>query len=138
MPVELTVKFDDKRFKRLINRFQKAQPAQRKRGMWKAGIIFLKGMKAKVDGEGFTRNPGRGSPYPGVLSGKMRTSMNVQVKDSGMDMRVGPHKPEYAPYLEFFEHRNTKIRKPFVRDTLEENFDKAVDAIARAIFSPLR
>ncbi len=137
MPVELTVKFNDKRFKSLLNRFQKAQPAQRKKGMFGAGAIFLKGMKRKMRGEGFTRNPSRSSSYPGHLTGETVRTMNVQVKDDGMEMRVGPH-VNYGQYLEFFEHRNTKIKRPFVRDTLTEGFEKAVDAIARAVFSPLR
>ncbi len=137
MPVELTVKFNDKRYKRMLNRFQRAQPAQRKKGMFAAGTIFLKEMKSKTRGEGFTRNPSRSSSYPGVNTGEMRRTMNVNVENDGMEMRVGPH-VNYAQYLEFHEHRNTKIKRPFVRDTLTEGFEKAVDAIARAVFSPLR
>lgn len=137
MPAELTIKFNDKRVKRMFNRFKQAQPGQRKRGMFNAGRRFLEGMKTKMSGEGFTRNPGRASAYPGTYKGRTVQSMRVVVNNDGTEMRAGPW-TKYAPYLEFFENRNTKISRPFVRDTLEDHFDDAMDDIRKAIFSALR
>ena len=126
-----------KRITRKIAGFQHALPGQIAKGFRKAGEIFLSSIRDKISGEGFSRNPARSSPYPGIKSGEMfRTLfMKVSRRQGGVTLRVGPN-VDYAIYQEY--GTSTIPPRPFVGPTLNEELDEAMDAIEFEIMKPLR
>ena len=136
--VEVTIQLvGGKRLTRKLKTFGRVLPQQIRKGFVRAGGIFLKSIRQKISGEGYSRNPGRGVPYPGIKSGEMFRTLFVEVKDttSGPSLRVGPN-VEYAVFQEF----GTKHipARPFIDPTLEGELDKAMDAIQQEIAKPLR
>jgi HK97 gp10 family phage protein len=126
---------------RKIANFQSALPAQLRLGFQRAGSIFERDMKRKVSGPGRHKGAAAGpisrlGNFPGVRTGRLRSSINFQVTGAGtgLTLRVGPN-VDYAPYLEF----GTKYMQPyaFVGPTLQDMSDKAFDAIQDAIAGPL-
>ena len=120
---------------RKLKNFKQALPRQTRRGFQKAGSIFERDMKQKLSGPSHTRNPGSGNPFPGVVTGRLRSGVNTQIDQTsgGLQLRVGPN-VSYAPFLEF---KKGAGRYPFVGPTLEHKGDKAIDAIQREIAKPL-
>ena len=126
---------------RKIHNFLNALPQQLRQGFNKAGAIFERDMKRKVSGPGRKRGMTHGpysrlNSYPGVITGRLRASINAQVSGSGTDLtlRVGPN-VMYAPFLEFGTSRMPAYA--FVGPTLEHMSEKAMDAIQDAIAVPL-
>lgn len=126
---------------RKIAGFTDALPANLWIGFDKAGAIFERDMKLKLSGPGRRRGSTHGpisrlNNYPGVITGRLRASVNARITGSGTNitLRVGPN-VEYAPYLEFGTSRMPAYS--FVRPTLEDNSERAFDAIADAITKPL-
>lgn len=93
-------------------------------------------MKKKLSGPSHTKSPGNSNPYPGVVTGRLRASVNMQVSSAagGLQLRVGPN-VTYAPFLEFGTSRMQPY--PFVGPTLKHKGDKAFDAIQKEIAKPL-
>ena len=74
----------DKRVTRKLTGFSRALPGQLSRGFKRAGAIFIKDMRTKISGDGFSRNPARSSPYPGIKSGEMFRTLFMKVgQESG-------------------------------------------------------
>ena len=126
----------DKRVTRKLTGFSRALPGQLRKGFQRAGAIFIKDMRTKISGLGFSRNPARSSPYPGIKSGEMFRTLFMKVgrESGGVSLRVGPN-VKYAVFQEF----GTKHipARPFVGPTLQENIDEATDAIQEEIARPL-
>ena len=126
----------DKRVTRKLTGFSRALPGQLRKGFQRAGAIFIKSLRTKISGLGFSRNPARSSPYPGIKSGEMFRTLFMKVDKAGGNprLRVGPN-VKYAIYQEF----GTKHipARPFVGPTLQKNIDEAMDAIQEEIARPL-
>uniref|UniRef100_A0A6M3JV65 Tail protein n=1 Tax=viral metagenome TaxID=1070528 RepID=A0A6M3JV65_9ZZZZ len=134
---EIIIKVDGaERIVRKIDGFSRALPGQIKKGFQRAGSIFIKDMRTKISGLGFSRNPARSSPYPGIKSGQMFRTLFMKVGGTatGQYLRVGPN-VHYAVYQEF--GTSTIPARPFVGPTLKENLDAAMDAIQQEIAKPL-
>ena len=134
---EITIKVDgDKRVTRKLTGFSRALPGQIKKGFQRAGSIFIRDMRTKISGLGFSRNPARSSPYPGIKSGEMFRTLFMKVGGAatGQYLRVGPN-VDYAVYQEFGTSHIPA--RPFVGPTLKENLDEAMDAIQDEIAKPL-
>lgn len=125
------------RVARALTNLDKAMPSAIKRGMNKAGGLLLKDMRRKISGPGFTRNPARSSPYPGIASGEMFRTMFSSVSQEGdaIVLRVGPN-VHYAIYQEY----GTKHipARPFVGPTWRDKGDSAIDKIQDAISDQVR
>jgi HK97 gp10 family phage protein len=126
---------------RKIGGFTEALPANLRKGFQTAGALFERDMKAKLSGPGRTAHSTAGpfsrlNNFPGVRTGRLRASVSAQLTGSGtaLTLRVGPN-TEYAPYLEFGTSRMPSYA--FVRPTLEDNGDRALDMIANEILGPL-
>jgi len=167
MPAELSIKLDDKRFRRTMERFKRQQPQQRRKGMLKGGSILVRSIHKKIGGEGFTRNPSRTSKYPGVLTGTMYKTIYAKVDPKGTWLVVGPGgaASKYAAALEFGASITQTVSKkqhwylglakgiwiktgstlniripprPFLGDTLKEEVDKVMKIIFGEVVRPLR
>ena len=109
-------------------------------GMKTAGALLERDMKKKLSGpgrfKGSTKGPiSRFGNYPGVVSGKLRQSVNFNVsrKSGGPLLVVGP-KTNYAIWLETKESAG---RYPFVVPTWEDTGQKAIDEIKKEVMRPL-
>jgi len=156
----------DKRITRKLRSFGADLNGNLKRGMEAAGHVLLRNMRRKISGLGFSRNPARSSPYPGVKHGQMLRTLfsKVETVTGGPVLRVGPS-VKYAVYQEFGANvTQTVSRKqhfylgltkgmwipigstirmkipprPFVGPTFRDEGEKALDMIERAIMKPLR
>lgn len=119
---------------RKLGNIDRALPDDIARGLNSMGATLLKSMTRKVSGPGFTRNPQRSSPYPGVYKGNLFRSLFSKVNKPRLQLRVGPN-VEYAYHLEF---KKGKGRYPFVGPTLDDTGDKAMDDFMDQIRKALR
>jgi len=112
------------------------RPEVVKKGLNAAGAVLLREGKQMISGLGFTRDPGRTSPYPGILTGQMRrTFTSRQVNRGGApEQHVGPA-VEYAVFHEVGT-KNMPAR-PFMKPLAEIKGDEAIDAMIHEILKPL-
>ena len=135
----ITVNMNDRAVKKSLRRFHQRSQPERKRALYKVGSMLVSAMLDKISGDGFTKNPNRSSPYPGELHGRLGGSMFVDVKSNGSQMRCGPHE-KYAEPLEFTHPKmpNSRVQRPFVQDSLQENLKKAYKILAGRMFGLLK
>jgi HK97 gp10 family phage protein len=126
---------------RKIRGFLTAFPANLQKGLNKAGAILKNDMTKKVSGPGRRRGSTHGpvsrlASYPGVVTGRLRGSINAQVSGVGNDLtlRAGPN-VAYAPFLEFGTRKMQPY--PFVGPTLDDKGDEAIRTIEDEIARPL-
>jgi len=89
MPAELSMKMKPKQSQILFRLTTKMKPNIRQ-ALVKAGAILEGQIKEHLSGPGFTRNPNRSSPYPGILSGTLRSSVHFKLESNGLTVHVGP------------------------------------------------
>jgi hypothetical protein len=111
-----------------------------KQGLAKAGSILERQVKEHLSGPGFTRNPARSKPYPGVLHGTLRSSVHFRLESDGLTVHVGPGgaASAYAAIHEFGgyagRHHKTYIpARPYVQPAWQKKGDEAIEAIRKAI-----
>jgi len=111
-----------------------------KRGLAEAGSIIEKQIKQHLSGAGFTRNPMRSSPYPGVLHNVLRSSVQFKLESDGLTVHIGPGGAAsvYATIHEFggMAGRGYKTRipaRPYVAPAWKKKGKDAITAIQRAI-----
>lgn len=123
-----------------IGRLTKEMRPRLKRGLAKAGSIIEKQIKRYLSGAGFTRNPMRSSPYPGVLHGSLRSSVRFVLESDGLTVHIGPGgaASAYAAIHEFggMAGRGHKTRipaRPYVAPAWQKKGKDAITAIQKAI-----
>ena len=117
-----------------LARFIAQTPKNLSRSFHKAGARIQRQIKINIDGPGFTRNPERNSPYPGVLYGAMRNSVSsVQERRLG-DLRqlIGPggYSLKYAGVQD--ENR------PFMSPSFRQVERKVREDVRGTVMKPLR
>lgn len=124
-------------------KFDKAYAQNVRKAMTKLGRGLELAIKRNLSGESHTRFPGTANPYPGVLTGGLRSSVNFQVTGNAdsTTMVVGPNKV-YAAIQEFGGQagRNHKTRipgRPYVKPAWDNNADELLDEFEQIIFEPL-
>ena len=133
---EITVNMTPKQSVK-IGRLTAQMRPRLKRGLARAGTILEKQIKQHVSGAGFTRNPSRSEPYPGILHGRLRSSINFQIESDGLTVHIGPN-VVYAAIHEFGGRTGrggaTVIpARPYVRPAWEKAGDKAIDAVQKEL-----
>lgn len=128
----------------LLDRFKTALPHQIKKGFIKAGTMIERQTKKNLSGQSHTRFPGNGNPFIGTLTGRLKQSVNSQVTQGFGDtvLRVGPH-VEYAAIHEFGGNAGiggSAMIPPraYLFPSFEQVEDKAMDAIEKTLFEPIR
>lgn len=154
----------DKAVARKLTGLARATPGSLRRGLTLFGNLLVRDMKKKVSGPGrvrqaWARTGTRGeilgyrqrkgstakhsrvfsgmSPYPGVVTGSLRRSINKRIFNSAgqIALRVGPN-VRYAVYLERKPRGHGGY--PFVGPTLRDNIDKGMDLIQAEIMKGWR
>lgn len=145
----------------LLRRFSERMKPQLQKGLRQAGSHLTRTMKGFVGGAGFSHKGGggRASPYPGIVSGRLRSSIRFEIIDGGWGMRVGPD-VKYAPYLEYgwtqtvsrkqqrflaaakgiFVRIGSTLRsppRPFVGDTWKFQGRRALDLIQKRLMEAM-
>jgi hypothetical protein len=107
-----------------------------KRGLAKAGSIITKQIKEHLAGPGFTRNPARSKPFPGILHGTLRRSVNFVLESDGLTVHIGPggDAEKYAAIHEFGgkagrKHSVTIPARPYVAPAWKKKGREAINAI---------
>ena len=103
---------------RKVSAFLRRGPGDIKKGLRVAGAVVLKQWRKNISGDGYTRNPSRSVPFPGVASGQMFRTLALQSTDGGMAVRIGPD-VDYAIYHE------TGTRNMPARPVVEPTWDMA-------------
>lgn len=133
---ELTITMKPKSGSRKITAFVQQSEQKIKSGLRKAGAIILKDWTQKIGGEGFVRNPGRASKYPGIMKGDYFGSLSVKSEDGGMAVSIGPRGLEYP----IFHEAGTRHMpaRPVIPDVWKDSGDDALNAFQRTIAEPLK
>ena len=84
----------------LLRRFSERMKPQLQKGLRQAGSHLTRTMKDYVGGAGFSHKGGGGrtSPYPGIVSGRLRSSIRFELIGGGWGMQTGPN-VKYAPFV---------------------------------------
>lgn len=131
-----------------LTNFERALPANLKKGMRSAGVILERDMKQKVSGPGrstaakskkgraaFRNRPAfsRLTQAPGVVTNRLRASIRFALKLKGV---ITGARVDYDKYLE----KGTKNMPayPFVGPTWKDKGKAALKAIDKAILRPLK
>jgi len=145
--ISISIAGDKVAARKLVD-LDRAMPQQIKRGFYRAGALFEREMKLRLSGRALK-----------VVTGRLRNSVNPQVSEEagGIVLRVGPNvkyaaihefggviKPKNGPFLHFKGSFGwvkvgsvTIPKRPYVKPTLNENLDRAMDIIQREIMKPL-
>lgn len=98
------------------------------RGLTNAGAVVEGSWRNKISGTGYTRNPGRAKPYPGVYRGEYFRTLTSRVK--GQAAVIGP-KVDYAAYHE----TGTKHipARPVIPDTIKDSRAKVIHVFTKEV-----
>jgi hypothetical protein len=130
--MRITVTMKPKKSK-VIGRLTQKMVPNLKRGLLAAGIMIETKVVKLLSGPSHVRNPGVSNPYPGVLTNRLRASVNVQKMDGGMTVVIGPN-TVYARALEY-GHPNwpAGVKYPYMAPAWEQEGKKAIDRLQREL-----
>lgn len=110
----------------------------------KAGSTLARAIKKNLSGRSHTRFPDNGNPFPGVVSGTLRRSVDFKMLgDHGVEVGPGGYATPYAAIQEFGGNAGragkTKIpARPYVKPAWEANKDDVIKQINDTIMGPIR
>ena len=123
-----------------IGRLTREMKPRLKRGLAEAGSIIEKQIKQHLSGAGFTRNPMRSSPYPGILHNALRPSVIFKLESDGLTVHIGPGgaASAYAAIHEFGGmagrgHQTRIPARPYVAPAWKKKGKDAITAVQKAI-----
>lgn len=138
---EITVTFPGGELK--VVKFDKAYAINVRKALHRMGAQLERHIKKNLSGESHSRFPGTANPYPGVLTGRLRSSVNYKVSGAvdSMEMAVGPN-TVYAAIQEYGgnagRNRTTRIPgRPYVGPAWSNNADSLLDDFQATIMEPL-
>jgi hypothetical protein len=139
--ITVTVRGDKELILKLDRGIQ-ATPTAMRSGLQSVGKLMERVSKKKLSGPSHSLFEGIDNPYPGVVSGALRSSVSHQVHSvaGGIEMRVGPggFAEKYAAIQEFggLAGRNHATRipaRPYMGPTLDENLKEAIRQLENAL-----
>ena len=128
----ITVNIDPK-YWRATRAFLRTHEQKLHAAMTESLALLHMRIRLNLSGPSHTLFPGNGNPFPGVITGRMRNSINAEIKtgDGYMIGRVGPN-VNYARKHEFGEgvKRRPFLKPAFVKHHMQIRriFQKAVRA----------
>ena len=121
-----------------IENFNARKKGNLRRGLGEAGVMLETQIKRNLSGPSHSRFPGNGNPFPGVVSGVLRSSVRHKVLDNGMALVVGPG-AESRKYSKVHELGHNKIpKRPYIRPAWDKLSKKVFKVISNRILEPLR
>lgn len=116
-----------------IEHFLKTYAANIRGAMFEALAVLQGQIKLNLSGPSHTNFPGNGNPFPGVVSGVMRNTVNVKVRSRG-DLIVG----FVGPRVKYAIFHITGTRFMEKRDFLTPAYEKKRKKIQRIFNGAVR
>ena len=102
----ITIDYADKRHHKgsiKLNKFAKQFPGKLQKAFKNIGIVLTGKVKRNLSGESHTKYPGTSNPYPGVITGRLRASVNFRTYGGASANRMGV---EIGPNTNYAESVN--------------------------------
>ena len=135
---DMTIRFADPRHKQgsiKLNRFSKQAKPRLRAGIRDSAIILESQVKDNLSGPSHTRFPGNGNPFPGVLTGRLRSSVNFVTTDEGLTAMIGPN----VVYARIHEFGGGKIpERPYMKPAMDAKHDQIRRILFKAVTEPLK
>ena len=100
-----------------------------------SGALLESTIKQKLGGPSHVRFPGNGNPYPGVMTGRLRSSVNFQTSDKGLTVVVGPDNVKARAQE---SGTSTIPARPYVQPSLKDKEGRITKMLLKAVADPLK
>jgi len=124
-----------------LKRFKAQTGTNMKKALSQIGRVIAKQAKRNISGEGFTRNPGRGSIYPGQKSGGLNRGLIPKMGPKGDYVDIGSN-VHYArhvvPASMGGTYKGKKITGHFLFDVLKQKDKEILDIFNGKLWKPLK
>lgn len=131
MGVSLSIEWNAGRVLNKLTQVDRNMGVRMSKAFSRIGSITTRDMKKKLSGESHTLHPNTSNPYPGVVTGRLRSSVHFEQSGSGIrtSVRIGPD-TNYAAEVD--------DKYPYVRPTWLSVKAQVIDLIHDAVRGAMR
>ena len=137
MPAEVSIKFSKPAHKLgsiRVKRFSSKLIPTVKNIIKRSGFLLERQIKENLTGPSHTKFPGNPNPFPGVVSGKLRSSITTKFEDGELTVIVGPN----VEYARIHELGGGKIpKRAFLKPAFDRVSPDIVKMFAKQVFGNL-